>query len=333
MAALIDHLLGRLRATPGVTSAGAGNMMPLWDATAITTFPLPAMAGGTSVMTRAATYIITPGYAEALGLRLRDGRLFTDADTLPGTRKMLVNQEFVRQYLAGSAVGRQFRDLYFEDKDATTEIVGVVGDVLKDGNDREPQPEIYFADGSPTRRIQFAVNVLVRTSADPAGLAPLVRNMVREADRAAVIEQVTPLADLVARSVDQPRFSMMVLSTLAILALALAGVGLYGVVSYNLAQRRRELGIRAAIGAGRFDLVRLVLREGVSVTVAGIGIGLLMSIWLTQFMRAILFGVTPLDGIAFAAAPLVLIAVATIACGQPALRAASTDPALALRAE
>jgi putative ABC transport system permease protein len=333
MSALIDRLLIRLRTSPGVTAAGAGNMMPLVRLTAITTFPVPAVPGGIPAMTRSATYIVTPGYAEALGLRLRDGRFFTDADTRPGTQKMLVNEEFVRQYLAGSAVGRRFTNLSGDDTNTTTEIVGIVGNVLKDGNDREPQPEIYFVHASPGRRIEFSVNILVRTSGDPAALAPLLTRMVRESDRTAVVEQVAPLSRLLARSVDQPRFSMMVLGTFAILALALAAVGLYGVVSYSVAQRRRELGIRAAIGAGRFDLVRLVLGEGLGVTVVGVGIGLLLSTWLTQFMRTILFGVTPLDGLTFAAAPLVLIAAATLACARPAFRAASTDPALALRAE
>jgi putative ABC transport system permease protein len=333
MSALIDRVLIRLRATPGVTAAGAGNMMPLVPLTAITTFSLPPAAGATPVVTRAAMYIVTPGYAEALGLRLREGRVFTEADTLPGPRTMLVNEEFVRQYLAGPAVGRRFGELYPEDKNTTTEIVGVVGNVLKDGNDRKPQPEIYFVHGSPGRPIEVAVNILVRTTGDPAGLAPLLRNLVHESDRAAVVAQVAPLADLVARSVDQPRFSMIVLMTFAISALTLASLGLYGVVSYSVAQRRRELGIRAAIGARRLDLVRVVLREGLSVTIAGIGIGLLISVWLTRFMHATLFGITPLDGVTFAAAPLALMAIATLACAGPAFRAASTDPALALRAE
>ena len=332
-AALIDHLLTRLRATPGVTAAGAGNMMPLVGMTAITMFPVPPLPGGTPVTARSATYVVTPGYAEALGLRLREGRFFTDADVRPGTRKMIVNEEFARQYLAGAAVGRRLTDLYRDEPNLTTEIIGVVGDVLKDGNDRAAQPEIYFVHGSPTRRIDSAVNVVVRTTGDPAALGPALRNMVREADRLAIVEQVVPLADLVARSVDQPRFSMMVLATFATLALALASVGLYGVVSYSVAQRRRELGIRAAIGASRVDLIRLVLGEGLGVTVAGIGIGLCLSIWLTRFMGALLFGVAPLDGVTFAVAPLALIAVAMAACARPALRAAATDPALALRAE
>ena len=334
MAALIDRVLrpssrhsGRDRRGRGKHDAADENDR---DQTVLS---VPAVAGGTPVMARAATYVVTPGYGEALALTLREGRLFTDADARPGTRKMLVNEEFARQYLAGSPVGRRFSDLSVEGSTMTTEIIGVVGNVLKDGNDREPQPEIYFVHGSPAHRIESFVNVVLRTTGEPSGLAHLVRDVVREADSAAIVEQIAPLSGLLARSVDQPRFSLMVLTTFAILALTLASVGLYGVVSHTVAQRRREFGIRAAIGAGRSDLVRLVLREGVSLTVAGVGIGLVLSGWLTPFMRATLFGVTPLDPIAFAAAPVVLIAVAILACVHPALRAASTDPALALRAE
>jgi predicted permease len=331
--AFIDAVLERLRATPGVTAAGAGNMMPLWSATAIGTFPLPAAPGEVPRRTRSVTYVVTPGYAEALGLRLKQGRWFTETDRLPGTRKMLVNEEFVRQYLTGTVVGRRFGDLFLNDRDTTTEIVGIVGNVLKDGNDRQPQPEIYFVHGSPTRRIDGAVNIAVRAGGDAASLGGLVRTIVRDADRTAIVELAAPLADLVARSVDQPRFATRVLTAFASLALLLACVGLYGMLSCNVTQRRRELGIRAAVGADRGDLVRLVMREGLIVTLAGVGPGLLAAAWLTQFMRAILFGVTPLDATAFLTAPVVLLAVAALACVLPAWRAAATDPAVALRAE
>jgi ABC-type antimicrobial peptide transport system permease subunit len=159
-----------------------------------------------------------------------------------------------------------------------------------------------------------------------------VRAAVHDALPAAAIETV-PLSQRVAASVDQPRFATTVLVTFAILALALASVGLYGVLSYNVSQRRRELGVRAALGAGRPDLVRLVIREGLGATTIGLVVGLLAAAGLTRLMQSVLFGVGPLDIVAFAAAPLILIPIAVIACLLPANRAARIDPLEALRSE
>jgi putative ABC transport system permease protein len=335
MTQLIDGTLERLRATPGVVSAGAANMIPLMSMTAITSFSLPPDAGGGKpTTTRSLTYVVTPGYAEVLRLRLREGRTFSDRDTAAGLRAMLVNEEFVRQYLAkGPVAGRRFGNLYLDDKGTTTEIVGVIGNVLKDGNDRQPVPEIYFVHGSPARRITGWVNFVIRTAGDPAALSDPARTIVREVDPAAVVERVEPLTAMVSASVAQPRFATTVLAAFASLALALAAVGLYGVLSYGVSQRRRELGLRAALGAARTDLVRLVLREGLQATLLGAAIGLAAATALTRLMEAVLFGVTPLDALAFTLAPLALLPVAVAACLLPALRAAATDPAVALRSE
>lgn len=156
--------------------------------------------------------------------------------------------------------------------------------------------------------------------------------MVRSAAPTAAVETV-PLAKRVAESLDQPRFAMTVLVSFAVLALALASVGLYGVLSYGVSQRRRELGVRAALGATRADLVGLILREGLTVTATGLVIGLVAAAATTRLMRGVLYGVAPLDAVSFVAAPAALLPVAVIACLLPANRAASTDPADALRCE
>jgi ABC-type antimicrobial peptide transport system permease subunit len=218
------------------------------------------------------------------------------------------------------------------EKDVVTEIVGVVGTVLKDGNDRQPQPEIYYAHGS-RHRILGAVNVVVRASGEPAALAALLRKTMRDVDRTVVVERVDPLADQVSASMAQPRFATTVLVTFAAVALALASVGLYGVLSYAVSQRRRELGVRAALGAARGDLVALVVREGLIVTALGLALGLAGAAALTRVMQGLLFGVTPLDAVSFAAAPAMLVPVAIVACLLPAYRAARIDPAEALRTE
>jgi len=329
--AQVWSLLDRVRATPGVTAAGAGNMMPLDNATMIAGFPSPwTRPGAEPGNARALQYIVTPGYQDALGLRVRQGRLFADADRASGTRVWVVNEEFARLYLPPQPVGYRFE----QPADTGTipvEIVGVVANVLKDGNDRRPQPEVYLV---PRDRIEFGsrFELAIRTTGEPASLAPTVRAIVRTAAPAAAIETV-PLSKRVAESVDQPRFAVTVLVAFAVLALALASVGLYGVLSYGVSQRRRELGVRAALGAGRGVIVRLVVWEGLTVTAIGLGIGLAGAAAATRLMQSALFGVTPLDPLSFAAAPIVLAGVATIACLLPAVRAASIDPSEALRCE
>lgn len=334
-AQFIDGMLGRIRRTPGVASAGAASMMPLMVRTAVTQIRLPPEVGaGKPTTGRALSYVVTPGYAETLGLRLKEGRFFSEADARAGTRAVLVNQEFVRRFVAGGrVVGLRLGRLYDGEAGPDTEIIGSVGNVLKDGNDMEPQPEIYFAQGSSTERISGYVNLVVRSSGDTAALSRALGRYVRDVDADAAVDRIVPLRTLVATSWDQPRFATSIVSGFAALAMGLAGVGLYGAMSYNVSQRRRELGVRAALGATRQNLVGLVLREGLSVAVAGLGVGLAAASLVTGLMRSLLFGVTPLDAASFALGPSLLFAVSVVACVLPALRAASADPAVALRGE
>jgi len=328
---LIMPLVERLRAMPGVVAAGAGNMAPLDNSTMISGFPAPWTAPGAQpTNARAVSYIVTPGYQDALGLRVRQGRLFVDGDISSGTRAWVVNEEFARLYLPPQPLGYRFEQQTDAGK-RQVEIVGIVANVLKDGNDRKPQPDMYVV---ARDRAEFGARfeLVIRTAGAPASLAPSVRAAVHDALPAAAIETV-PLSQRVAASVDQPRFATTVLVTFAILALTLASVGLYGVLSYNVSQRRRELSVRAALGAEKSDLVRLVIREGLGATTMGLALGLLTAAGLTRLMQSVLFGVGPLDLVAFAAAPFILIPIAVVACLLPAARAARTDPIEALRSE
>jgi len=203
--ALIASLLERIRATPGVASAGAGNMMPLDRSTQIAGFPAPWTPPGAAPATaRALTYQVTPGYAEALDLRLRRGRLFTEADQASGTRAWVVNEEFARQYLPPNPIGYRF-DQKLDTATVPNEVVGIVANVLKDGNDRKPQPETYVIPRD-AGRFSGRFEIVVRASGNAAALAPGLRALLRDLEPAAAIETAT-LSQRVSASVDQPRFA------------------------------------------------------------------------------------------------------------------------------
>src|SRR5262245_50948381 len=284
---LIDGALERLRAMPGVITAGAGAMIPLMRQTAMTSFAVPpAASGGKPAHGRALVYWVTPGYAEALGLRLREGRFFEAADGRAGTLRTIVNEEFVRQHLAPArAAGVMLPGLVQAERNPPAEIIGVVGDVLKDGLDRQPQPALYFLHGAHGMRIPERVHLVIRTAGDPAAFAPDVRTLLRATESDAVIAAVEPLTASVAASVGARRLAALVMSGFAMLAMALAGVGLFGALSYSVAQRRRELAIRAALGARRAHIVGLVLRECLLVTVPGMVVGAAGAAGFTRVMQ------------------------------------------------
>jgi predicted permease len=332
-AQFLDAVLPRVRSLSGVEAAGAGNMMPLMLRTAMSTFTIPEwVAAGKPPMPRAMTYIVTPGYGDALSLRIKEGRLFKDDDVHNGARPVLVNEEFVRRHVGRRpVVGLKLGPLYKSDTRIETEIVGVIGNVLKNGNDKAAEPEIYFMQGTGNQRIDGIVNLVVRTTGDPAALAQTLRGVVRATDRRAVVERIDPLDRLLSESVAQPRFGVTVFGVFAALAMALAAVGLYGVLSYAVSQRRRELGLRAALGADRGSLVSLVLREALTIAAVGGIAGALAAGALTRVMQSMLFGISPADPASYAIALGVLVVIALIAGLAPAWRAATIDPAIALR--
>jgi hypothetical protein len=289
-------------------------------------------------MARATSWSVTPGYAAALGLRLKQGRFLEPGDRTSPTEAVVVNEALVKQYFPESlsggrpVVGRRWtrgaRNLKGE-----TEIVGIVANVLKDGLDREPQPEMYTSSGFANYPMPSQGFLLIRTAGDPLAIAPELRRLVRDIDSRAAVDGIASLSGKLSASVAQPRFAALTLALFAALGLAVAATGLYGVLSYSVTERRREIGVRAALGATRGRLVGLVLRQGLAFTIAGLALGLLAAAGASRLLSGLLFGVTPYDTIAFAIAPVVLIVVALAACLVPAGRAAAVDPAEALRAE
>jgi putative ABC transport system permease protein len=329
--------LDRLRAMPGVRAAGAGDMAPFGSVLSSFGFALPGTIGadGRPVVATALRAVITPGYAEALGMRLKEGRLFNAHEAAAGVRAMLVNETFARTWLADGrpVTGRRFIGMFpkWLGPNTTVDIVGVVEDMLPDTLEGKPQSQIFVAHG-PGADVGNAT-IVVKMDAGATSAAPLLRGVVRQLEPGATLERMGPLSAKISSSVGDRRFATFVLVAFASLALALASTGLYGVLSYTVAQRRREIGVRAALGATRGDLIGMVLREGLVVAGTGLLVGLGAAAIATRAMTAVLFGVTPLDPLAFIASAILLSIVAGAACVIPARRAAAIDPTTALRAE
>ena len=331
--AFFERLVPRLTQVPGVRAVGVANMAPFGTEAYGTAFELPDPGpDGAPRQATATSWVVTPGYATALGLRVTSGRFLEPGDVDGPMDTLVVNEAFVRQYLHDGKppVGRRWLRAKEE---KLTEIVGVVANVLKDGLDRRPEPEVYRAASLTRSTLVPYASLVVRTTGDPLALASEVRRLARESDPRVGLDGLGSLSGKLSASVAQPRFAAWLLALFAGLALAVAATGLYGVLSYNVSERRREIGIRAALGATRGRLMRLVLRQGLGFTLAGLALGLMAAAATSRLLSTLLFGVTPFDSVAFAVAPAVLIVVALAACLVPAWRAAATDPAMALRAE
>ncbi len=279
---------------------------------------------------RALRWMVTSEYREALGLRLTRGRFLEPGDATAPTTAIVVNEEFVRRFLNDGhpVIGRQW--IARKSDKRLTEIVGVVANVLKGGLDREPQPEVFQ---SMNAGVSSYVSLVIRTTSNPTALAPEVRRLVRELDPGAALLKMNSLSNKLSASVAQPRFATWLLTLFASVALAVAATGLYGFLSYSVAERRREMGVRTALGATRGSLLRLVLRQGLGFTVAGLLLGLLTASVSSRLLSALLFGTAPHDVVAFTAAPAVLLLVALAACLGPAWLAATTNPVEILREE
>jgi len=286
------------------------------------------------ISVQASPRIVSPRYFSALGIPLVAGRGFDEADTATSLPVVVVNEAFARQYLGDSPLGvRLPLGAGYLENPPDAVVIGVVNDIRYPGTASRTQPEIYYCHRQMNGRLPVPVVTLVlRTHGEPAALAPAMRTAVREADGGLVPEAVAPMEERILTSLVRPRLYATLLSGFAALALLVAGVGLFGVLSYSVSQRGRELAVRAALGARGIDLVLLVVRQGLLVAVPGIAAGLVISALLAGSIRALLYGVAPTDPATYVAVPIVLLAASIAACLEPARRAARLDPARVLRA-
>lgn len=334
---LIDGILNQLRTLPGVTEASFTSELPLTrgGSTAAFTMKSPTAQGGV-VTAQASPRIVSPRYFSTLQMRAVAGRTFSDADTESAERVVVVNQSFARRYLGDSWLGSKLPVAGYAtggDGNLTATVIGVLDDVrYVSAQDQASQPEMFYSYRQMDRRLPVqTVTVLLRSSGDPAAVAGQLQSVIRQADERLVADVILPLEQRLLTTLARPRLYSVLLASFAGFALLTATLGLFGLLSYSVSQRARELALRAALGADRISIVRLMLRQGLTVTVAGLAVGLLASIGLTGFLSTELYVVAPHDAFTFIAVPVLLLAVGTLACVLPAWRAAAVDPARILR--
>jgi putative ABC transport system permease protein len=278
---------------------------------------------------------VTPGYFAALGVPLKAGRFFTDADREGAPPVAIVNEAFARRYWGSqNPIGRRLREFGYDD---WRTVVGIVGNIKHSGpeGDARPEVDLPYPQLEPGFMTSWSrgLTYVVRARVGSAAIAPLARARIGELDASMPLNDVQPMSALASEVVAQPRFRTVLLGAFAALAMALATVGVFGLLSYYVTQRTQEIGIRVALGAQPRDLVRMIVSHGVKLAAAGIAIGIAAAIPVSRVMRSMLFGVAPTDVPTFAAAIAALAVVAAAASYIPARRATRVDPIAALRAE
>jgi putative ABC transport system permease protein len=328
--AFFNELVTRTRALPGVTAVGLTSKLPLDWGNSMSyvvggrPLPPPGERPGASVRE------VSTGYFDTMGIPLIDGRDFTEQDGANAPRVVIVNQAVAaQQFGVKSAVGERIA-FDIEGRGPFYTVVGVVGNVPIAQLDETPTPTIYFPH---QQRDENGMFLVARTAGDPAKVASAVRGVVRSLDPDLPVALVSTMERNIAnsQSVFMRRYSMLLVGGFALLALVLSIVGMYGVISYGVVQRTQELGVRVALGAQRWDIIAMILRDGALLAAAGIVIGSVTALWLTRFLRSLLFGIQTTDPLTYVAVATLLAGVALVASYLPARRATRVDPLIALR--
>lgn len=329
--AFFNELLQRVDSVPGVQSASAINHLPLGGDVWTVSYLVegrPAPAPGEK---QAAVYrVIQPDYFRTMGATLLKGRDFTAHDNDTSPQVVIVNESFAKRHWPNEdPLGKRIR--VSQDDYVPREIVGVVKPLKQDQWTAEPNLEMYLPHlQEPTPR---ALSLVVRSSGDPLALVGAVENQVWSIDKNLAVAEIRTMQEVIAGSIEQHRFNLFLLGLFAFVALVLALVGIYGVMSESVNARTHEIGIRMALGARAADVLRMVVGQGMTLAVIGIVIGLFGAFWLTRFMTTLLYEVSPTDSVTFLLIPLVVALVVLCACLIPARRATKVDPLVALRDE
>jgi putative ABC transport system permease protein len=329
-AAFYDRALGRISELPGVEAASASTTLPL--AGSINSTAVFIEGRGEEKTANEEVAVIAPGYFRATGIPLLTGRDFSEADTASSPPVIIVSRSMADRYWPGEdPLGKRIR--LSGDQEPWRAIVGVAGDVKQEGMEAERAREFYLPYHQDPWFLSSTMAFVVRSARETADLARAVRGEIQSVDKDLPVYGASSMKEIYSLSVAGRRFNTLLLSIFAAAALALASVGIYGVVSYSVAQRTHEIGIRMALGARATDVTRMVLAQGMTLAASGVVTGLAAALALTRLMESLLFGVSATDPSTFAAISLLLTLVAFAACYIPARRATKIDPTVALRYE
>jgi putative ABC transport system permease protein len=330
--AFYQQVLERVRSLPGVVSAGYTTAVPLTWKGGTNSFTVEGHEPGPGQ--DANFRQVSPGYMETIGIKLREGRYLTDRDDSQAQPVAIINATMARQFWQGeNALGRRFKNDGDESQRWFT-VVGIVGDVKEMGLEAPAKPEMFF----PYQQMGGTLwniprDLIVRTTGDPLSITPALRQAIWSVDSSQPISNIRTMDEILAEEVAQRRVGMTMLVAFATLALLLASLGIYGVISYSVTQRTQEIGIRMALGASRGDVLRLVMTDGLRLAATGVAIGLGAAFAMTRLMAGLLYGVSASDPRTLAVVTVLLTAVALLACYVPARRATKVDPMIALRYE
>jgi predicted permease len=326
-------LLQRVSGIPGVRSAAISNSnsVPLVGRQGVTIFTIEGDAVTNNDIPTVQVGVVSPDYFRTMEIPLKRGRFFTDSDDRQAPRVVIIDQALAERYFANrDPVGLRIRPGSATSTQPWMTIVGIVGNVKSDGFDQPDQPHLYF---NIFQNPSKALAIYLKTDVAPLALTQAVREQIHAEDRDLPVFGETTMAQIAAESMSRRKFTMQLIGLFGILALLLAGVGIYGVIAYSVTQRTREIGIRVALGASRSAILRWVLKQGMILTVAGIAVGLIGAFLLTRLLRSLLFGIGPTDILTYGVLAILLTLVALIACYVPARRATKVDPLIALRYE
>ena len=326
--AFYDRVLERVRALPGVTSAAAMNTLPLTDGGSTQPIALEGSAARMSEQPEVAVRVFTPGTLKTLGIALKRGRDFTAADTDKSPPAILVSEAMAKKFWPGEdAVGKRLTLTFHPG--VVREVVGVVADVKLRGLAKTaPIAALYV----PYPQMpQYSMALVVRTAQDPGSVGSAVEAAVHAVDPDQPVVDMKTMEQHLGASLAHARFSMLLLSVFAALALLLSSIGIYSVLAYAVKRRTREIGIRMALGADGGDLVRMIVLQGMRPALIGLAVGIASSLLLGRLLAGLVFGIAPTDPLTFAAASAVLSAVALAACALPAWRATRVQPTEALQ--